>query len=253
MGADAVPAGRQGVAVPVAAVQHAALLPERQAPLASVSGLRAGARTTGAACAGWAACAGAGVAGVGAAGAGAAGRGAAASTSGFSSGRENLRFFVSTTTAFVRPWLKFWRTVLCSTPGRFMVSVFFVLTLSVLSSFVLSLITFPFPSRLRPLSSFIQRDQVRLDKAPVIRLNAQSDPEPAKPLQSCALIQVRCAFIAIAMQHKRPLYEPGRRLSFKYGCMYHISAPKCQIHFFPVKRVKEGISGPSRCTTARRA
>src|SRR5690606_7326761 len=97
----------------------------------------------------------------------------------------------STATAFVRPWLKFWRTVLCSTPGRFMVSVFFVLTLSVLSSFVLSLITFPFPSRLRPLySSFIQRDGVMLDKAPVIRFNAQSDPGLPKPLQICALKRV---------------------------------------------------------------
>ena len=44
------------------------------------------------------------------------------------------RFLVSTTTFFVRPWLKFCRTVDCSTPPRFKVRVFFVLTLSVLSS-----------------------------------------------------------------------------------------------------------------------
>jgi hypothetical protein len=57
-----------------------------------------------------------------------------------------LRFFVSTTTDLLRPWLKFCRTVLCSTPGRLMVSVFFVSTLSVLSSFeLLSLIPIPFP------------------------------------------------------------------------------------------------------------
>src|SRR5690606_12016028 len=91
------------------------------------------------------AAAGASGAGAGAAGAGAAGwdtgllaSGAtgwttgvgagAASASGFSSGRANLRFLVSTTTAFVRPWLKFWRTVLCSTPDLLRVSVFLVLT-----------------------------------------------------------------------------------------------------------------------------
>jgi len=84
-----------------------------------------------------------------------------------------LRFLVSTTTAFVRPWLKFWRTVLCSTPGRLMVSVFLELTLSVLSSFVLSLITFPFPSQLLPLyPSIIQRDHIILNNAPVIHFSA---------------------------------------------------------------------------------
>src|SRR5690606_41950413 len=73
--------------------------------------------------------AGAGV-GVGGAATGFGRTGAAGSTR--SSGRENFRFFVSTTTAFVRPCEKFWRTVPCS--GRFSVSVFFGLTLSVLSS-----------------------------------------------------------------------------------------------------------------------
>jgi hypothetical protein len=56
-----------------------------------------------------------------------------------------------------------------------MVSVFLELTLSVLSSFVLSLITFPFPSRLQPLyPSIIQRDQIILNNAPVIHFSAQS-------------------------------------------------------------------------------
>lgn len=74
------------------------------------------------------------------------------------------------------------------------------------------------------------------------------------PLQSCALIQVRCAFTAMAMQHKRPLYEPPPPFPFKYGCMYStFPPPNAKSISSPVKRVKEGTSGPSRCTTARRA
>src|SRR5690606_18152487 len=82
----------------------------------------------------------------------AAGRGlgfdaGAAVGSGLPSGRANLRFLVSTTTAFVRPCEKLCRTVPCS--GRLSVSVFFVLTSSVLSSPVL-LSVIPYPLRLPP-------------------------------------------------------------------------------------------------------
>src|SRR5690606_1434756 len=82
----------------------------------------------------------------------AAGRGlgfdaGAAVGSGLPSGRANLRFLVSTTTAFVRPCEKLCRTVPCS--GRLSVSVFFGLTPSVLSSPVL-LSVIPYPLRLPP-------------------------------------------------------------------------------------------------------
>ena len=50
---------------------------------------------------------------------------ATAAGSGFSPGLQNLRFLVSTTTDFVRPCEKFCRTVPCSTPAGFSVSVFF--------------------------------------------------------------------------------------------------------------------------------
>src|SRR5690606_33820503 len=72
----------------------------------------------------------------GAAGAGPAGAGFGENTaaaSGFSPGLTNLRV-VSTTTDLVRPCEKFCRTVLCSTPGRFNVSVYLGVTLNVLSS-----------------------------------------------------------------------------------------------------------------------
>ena len=52
-------------------------------------------------------------------------RDGAAAGSGLSPGMANLRFLVSTTTGLVRPCEKFWRTVPCSMPGRFSVSVFF--------------------------------------------------------------------------------------------------------------------------------
>lgn len=54
------------------------------------------------------------------------------------------RLRVSTTTALVRPRPISWRTIPCSTEGRFSEKVFLPGTLIVLSS-LLSLIPYPFP------------------------------------------------------------------------------------------------------------
>ena len=64
-----------------------------------------------------------------AAGAAGVGTGAAVSTRGLPGARV-LTF--STTTCLVRPWLKFWRTTLCSTPRDFSVNVLPELTLELL-------------------------------------------------------------------------------------------------------------------------
>src|SRR5690606_8702090 len=134
--------------------------------------------TTGAAC--FSTGSGAGAAATsGAAGGTGAGCGFGANTdgSGFSPGMLNLRFLVSTTTAFVRPCEKFWRTVPCSRPGRFSVRVFFGVTLKVLSSpdFV-SLIPNPLRHHLRQ-----RRPQASPDRPGIRPGNGRAQPCASAP------------------------------------------------------------------------
>ena len=147
-------------------------------------------------------------------------------TSGFSPGIANLRFLVSTTTDFVRPCEKFWRTVPCSTPGRFSVRVFFGLTLNVLSSPVfVSLI--PYPLRLHTPSAIAANIAVSSGDPPRYRSSAT--------MRFCS----------------RP-----SRVSRKNGSMYHICAAQCQTQFRLRKKVCRPVfpglpHGPSRVSPGR--
>src|SRR5215470_6676949 len=76
-------------------------------------------------------------------GAGAAGAGGGGSTLALPTGARVFTF--STSTCLVRPWLKFWRTTLCSTPRAFSDSVLFEPTLNFFSPPVFSVSAIPLP------------------------------------------------------------------------------------------------------------
>src|SRR5262249_29143522 len=100
-------------------------------------------------------------------------------------------FTFSTSTCLVRPWLKFWRTTLCSTPRGFSVRVLVEPTLSFLSGVfsVVSAIQLPIPG--------------------VFRGFRDVGPEALEARHA----RQKCLALGTGEQR----------------CMYHIWPPKCQI------------------------
>src|SRR5262249_25127200 len=117
-----------------------------------------------------------------------AGAGAAASALVLPPGARVLTF--STSTCLVRPWLKFWRTTLCSTPRAFSDSGLPEPTLSFFSPVFSVVSAIPFPS------------------SRVFWAVRQAGPEA---------FETRCT-------HQKCLALGAG----EQGCMYHIWPPECQ-------------------------